>query len=511
MEKSVITILTLILLAGQISAFEFCEDGEVGENNLRLISLDDMLKDNSKEWTWESYQEIELEARVENKDDSSGAYILEIIFKDGEKTVDIAEDEENLEKEIELKANERKSISIEFEVTEDIEIDEYEVYAKFYKKNSEDEECTENSEETVSIEKIEICEDGEVDKDELEISNIEDEEKDNDKSWNWAPGNDIAITLDLENKKLPETDFQVELIFLDEQNEEVFLSENSDDMIKSTTIDEDEEDDIAFNFKLRPDLEESEYTMYVKAYDEDDEEICTSEKAQTRANPITIKIQREERKVTVSEVKGPENAQTSSTIEYEATITNFGSKTEEKILARMYNYNLEIREEIEFEDVEAGEKRTANFIATIPENVSEKKYPLLFSVEYEYNEKQDYYKSLPDEEDEIRKYITISKKPEEKINEENKTNEKSNQTNEEGNQTLSNETKRNSTEEGKVITGNAIGTREKSPNWILLSILIILAIIGIYLFFKKPRMKKKKETTMETMPKPIRRYTAKLD
>lgn len=35
------------------------------------------------------------------------------------------------------------------------------------------------------------------------------------------------------------------------------------------------------------------------------------------------------------------------------------------------------------------------------------------------------------------------------------------------------------------ITAKVIGTYSKSPNWIVLTILIILAIIGIVLFFKK--------------------------
>ncbi|HDL02385.1 MAG TPA: hypothetical protein ENH20_00960, partial [Candidatus Pacearchaeota archaeon] len=81
--KKVILFLTLLLIT-QASAFEFCDEGIQGESNLRLISVDDMLKDNSKEWTWESLAEIEIEARVENNEDEDTTYILEATFRDSD-------------------------------------------------------------------------------------------------------------------------------------------------------------------------------------------------------------------------------------------------------------------------------------------------------------------------------------------------------------------------------------------------------------------------------------------
>ena len=128
-------ILTIILFSSQALAFEFCDDGTTGKNNIRLISVDDMLKENSKEWTWQSSQKIEIETRVENKKDESETYIIEAIFKNTDETIKIAKESDNLKKEFSLSGNERKSISLEFETTENINTGRYDIYIKFYKKN----------------------------------------------------------------------------------------------------------------------------------------------------------------------------------------------------------------------------------------------------------------------------------------------------------------------------------------------------------------------------------------
>lgn len=54
------------------------------------------------------------------------------------------------------------------------------------------------------------------------------------------------------------------------------------------------------------------------------------------------------------------------------------------------------------------------------------------------------------------------------------------------------------------ITAKVIGIYDKSPNWIALTILIILAIIGIVLFFKKPHARKfTKPEAPQVIRKPI--------
>jgi len=496
MKKNVILLLVIIILINQVSSFEFCQDGEQGENEIRLISVNDMLKENSKEWKWETSQKIEIETRVENKNDDEATYIIEAIFKDKEKTIKIAKDSDDLKKEFSLSSNQRKSISLEFKTNKEIDAKKYNLYIKFYKKNNEDRECVENSEEKIEIEKIEICKNGKVSENDLELDKIKDKTEDNEREWEWEPGSNIEISLNLENKDYSKRDFEIELIFLNENNEKISLIKDIDDAKKEENLDKNENEKINFNFALKSGITEGYYKLYAKAYDKNDEDICTSLKAETKSSPIRIKIKRPKRKVIVTKVTGPKSLETSSNAQYTAKITNLGSKTEERIQAVIYSKLLKIKEKIMFTNLKAGKEKTITFNISIPENATLKKHAIIFSTEYEYNEKQDYYNSESKKEDDIKYYVTISKKKEipKIITPTNKTIIK---------EPIDNATKIPKT----TITGNVIGTPKESPNWIILIGFLIIIIIGIYLFFKKP---KKPETPKTAEPKIIKRYTAKL-
>lgn len=512
MKKNVILTLVIILLTSQALAFEFCTDRQQNENNIRLISVDDMLKENAKLWTWQPLQKIELEIRVENKNNYEATYVLEVVFKDGEKTIEIAKDSDDLKKEFSLDANERKSVSLEFEISEEPDADTYDLYVKLYKKNNEDEECVENSEEKAKIEIIEICEGGKVDEDKLELSKIHDELEDNTEKWAWAPGNDVKISLNLENKDYSERDFTIELVFLDENNKEISFADNPDDIQKEISLDEDEKDDVKFNFKLKTGIDEAKYTLYAKAYDSDDEDICTSLKAESKSNPITISVEKEKRKVIVTKISGPKDIETSSPTQYIATLANLGSKDEDKVLAIAYNYQLGIKEKIEIENLNSGEEKTTTFNITIPNNISLTlpTYAILFSTEYEYNENYDYYKSASDEDDDIKYYVKVTQVNETLVPEitENETIE--NKTIESENETIIEEPEENATKiQTTTITGNAVGSSSESLNWGILLVFAALAGAGIFFFFKKPT--RRKTTLKNDEPKVTRRYTARLN
>ncbi len=495
MKKNMILVLIIIFMTSQISAFEFCQNGITGENKLRLISINDMLKDNPQEWKWQPLQKIELETRVENKNDESGTYILEAIFKDANKTIKIAKDSRDLKEEFSLSAYERKSISLEFEINEDEKINNYNLYIKFYKKNEENEECTENSIEKITIEKINLCKNKKVNESKLEITHIRDETKNGKDKWTWAPNNNIGISLNLENRNYSQRNFTTKLIFLNKNNEEISLANNPKDIIKKIELGNGKGNNINFYFKLKSSIKEGIYAIYAKTYDTNNKDICTSLKAEDKSNPTIIKIKKAERKVIITQVKGPRTTKTSSQEQYIATIANLGNKNENKVLAIVYNYRLGIKEKIEIPDLKSGEEENVTFNVSIPKNASNTRYSLSFSTEYEYNEKQDYFRSFSNKIDDISYYITINQgeipepktqKLDEKIRE-SQDNKKENPT--------------------TIITGNAVGVPDKSPNWIILTILIILAIIGIILFFKKP--KAIQETKIEP-PQVIRRYKAKL-
>jgi len=505
MKKSAILTLALLFLASPTLAFEFCSDGEQSEDELRIISVDDMLKENSREWVWQAAQKIELEIRVENKDYDSGDYIIEAVFKDGDKTEKIVTDSDELEKEFSLSKNQRESVSLTFELDDDIDPSEYDLYVKFHKKSDEDEACVENSEEKIEIEKIEICPSSEVDDDELKISKIRDEEEDNEEKWEWAPGNNIEISLSLTNKDYSKRDFTVDLIFINEEGKEVSLATESSEVTDGAKIDEDEEEDFNFNFKLKSEIPEGKYSLYAKAYDSEDEDTCISLKAEDKSKPQSISINRAERKVIVTSVQGPTSAPTSSIQEYTATIANLGSKDEDKVLLIAYNRQLNIKEKIEITNLKSGEEKTMTVSVDIPSNATLQRYNIEFSTEYEYNKKQDYYREASSEDDDIKYALSVTKGKDEPKEETIKINKTENNSN---SQIIKEELPKEENPPTTVITGNVIGTNSSSPSWTIIAGLIVIAIVGIILFFKKP---KKIAKEVVEVPKVIRRYTAKLD
>jgi len=504
MKKSTILFLS-ILLVSQALAFEFCDEGETDTSSLRIISIDDMMKENSKEWKWEPGITVELEARVENREDESENFILEIVFVENDDDKKKKKNDDNLKQEFTLSANERKTISIEFKIDEDADLGEYQIYAKLYQNREEDERCIENSEENILIEKIELCEDGNVDTDELKISKITDEEKDNDNEWEWATGNEIEITLKLYNYDYDERNFVTELILLNEDNEEVQLAEDTGNTIETQEIDEDDSEEFTFTFNLNSNLKEGKYKLYAKSYDEDDEDdICTSQKAESKSNPITIEIEKEKHNVIPTKVTGPITAETGEIIEYKAIIKNQGIEDEDKVLIIAYNYLLGLKQKIEIEDLESNEEATINFTITIPQNTTARQYKISFSTEFKYNENRDYYKAASDANDDIKKTLTVTKTTTiETENEIIETNE------EEENTTIEIETIEIQRNETTLFTGNAIGTSNNSSKTWTLALIAIIAIAGTFVFLKRKKYTPKTKTSPE--PKIARRYTAKLN
>lgn len=504
MKKSVMFFVFIIGIISFTSAFEFCEDGTQGENELRLISVDDMLKDNSKEWVWQTFQNVEIEARVENKGDESADYILEAVFVDGEDVVGIVENEDNLREEFSLASGERKSISLNLEIDEDAEEGEYRLYVKFYRSGNEDSECVENSEENIQIERINLCENGEVDRDELEILKITDTKENNEIEWEWTPGKEIGVSVNLKNKEYSQRNFIVELIMLDEENNQIDFSENKQDTIEEIELDKDEEGNIEFYFSLKTDIKEADYTLYAKTYDEEDEDICTTLKAEEKSNPKIISVERPERSVEIEKIEGPRETTTNSEINYMATIINMGSRDENRVALLIYNQELGIKEIIETDNLLSGETRDLTFTLKIPENASATTYPILFSTQFEYSDKTERYKQASDSDESTKIYLVVIQA---EIVEEPKEIAIENETIKEeyANESITeNET---TTSSGK-ITGNVVGTSSsKGSFWLATISLILIAGIGVFLLFRR---KQKRARMSQVEPRIVRRHAARL-
>ena len=489
-ELVIFTLLVMFMTSNSL-AFEFCEEGITGEDKIRLIAVDDMLKGNTKEWTWENSEEIELEMRVENKEDKSGTFVIEAVFIEDDDDEIVAEDEDNLKIEFELSGEERKSVSMEFDVDDDVKKGEYDLYIKFYKKGNEDETCVENSEETVKIEKIEICSE-EVDDDELKIIEITDEMDDNDKEWVWYPGDDIEVSVEVENKDYTERDFVIELIMLNEEKEEIGFAE--DETRKELELEEDERETATFNFDLNKNLEKGEYRLYAKFYDKDDKDNCKSLRAESKNNKINVKIEKEENKVKIKGFTGPKKIEKGEELNFKVEVQNIGSEDEEKVRVIAYNRNLGLNEIKEIDDLESGQSKEINFDFTMPTEINKTKQTILFSLEYKYDDKKEFYDEFEDEE-EIRYMINIE---EAKIKETKQ---------EESNITEENEIDENKTR----ITGAAINNPKSKSGFLTFLIVLLGAIVVGAIIYLTIKRKNKQPLHIHLEPRVSKKYKARLN
>ena len=506
-------IFTLLILISKVNAFEFCDDGENGENKLRIISVDDMEKQNPLEWSWQNSEEIEIEVRVQNRDKERKDYKIELIFIQNDKEKRIVEDKEDLRKEIELDENERKSVSFQFKTESDIEDGEYELYVKFYNKNDEDNECVENSEERIKIKKIKICKEGNVDEDNLEIKSIIDENSDTE--WEWEPNKKVELLVDIENKDYTIEEYETELILLDKNGEEVSFAEDSDKIKKERTIEEDNSIEIEFDFNIKNTIDEGTYYLYAKVYAKEDTDICTSLKAKDKANPKKIIIKKDDHNVIVTSVDGPEELEGGQSGTYTATLTNLGSKDEERVKIMLYNSKLDINIQEEITNLGAGEEKQMTFQITIPEETEATTTKLRFSTEFKYDENTNYFDQVSADEDDIQFLLKLT--PMQTIPEEIITPETifENLTN-----TIPIETEEPEIEEtieettDSPITAAVVGKKStgKGLTTTIITIVVLFIAIGGILIYRN----KKKKTTVktdqyiDTPEKIVRRYTAKL-
>ncbi|MBR9701646.1 hypothetical protein GOV13_01865 [Candidatus Pacearchaeota archaeon] len=485
MKKSagLILIVLVIAMAAQISAFEFCDDGVVREKDLRLISVDDMLEENTKEWIWQTEQNIELELRVENREDESRDYVVEAVLVENDNDVDTAQNDDNLKEEFSLSADERKTISLHFEVDEDIDEGEYLLFVKFYEKGDENDRCVENGEEIVKIKELKICPDGNVDEDDLEIERISDRNEDNDEDWVWAPGNDLVVSIDFSNKDYSERDFIVELIMLDEEGTEVEFAESPGNVMEDTFLEEGDEEDILFEFTLNSLLTGEDYSLYARFYDEDDEDICTSLKAENKDISVTIEIEKEDNNVVVTKVEGPNEAETGSEVNYVVKIVNLGKEDEKRARVVLYSRILNITKIAEIDDLESGEEAEVNFSFRVLDAINLSTAKMTFSTDFDYNSNSDVYKKESDDNDNVDYFVNVI--PKEITEESEPIVEEENTTIEELLETSVNP----ETTSSAPITGAAIGSSNKSSSALWISVAVLL-VAGAALFLRQKQKKK---------------------
>jgi hypothetical protein len=377
-------VLVLLFLP-LVSSYEFCEYGEVGEN-LTIVSIEDEKLDNSEDWVWDWGDEVEVVVNLESGFNETEDFVAELIFRDkGDGHAYLAIDEANLEKNFEIDAEDEVSVSFVFEVDEEVLEAEYDMYVKFYKDNDEDKECVEVA-QVIRVGSLVLCEDGEVDASDLEITSVSDENLDNSEDWVWSSGDEVNVSVNVNNDGFDILALDVELVFVNEGGDIVNFVNDVSSLAVGLDLDENEEDVVSFVFEVG-DLDEGNYELYVVVIDNNNSTICSSFRASEGIEVVS------DAGVIVSSVSGSQSIVAGSSVNYSVVVENFESSVEEQVVVYAYSFVLGVSEEFVIYDLGVGEKQTISLVIDYPKNISGDSGVIVFSAEYDYDSDKDVYLS----------------------------------------------------------------------------------------------------------------------
>jgi hypothetical protein len=219
-----------------------------------------------------------------------------------------------------------------------------------------------------------------------------------DDTWNLL--DDIEIEVTVENNGDDLQDIFVEIGFYDSSgNNQVsdfeFDSSNEDDEEYDLgDIDEDDEADATFKFKVPADFEDGKYKLAVKAYSDDVGEdvqcidTATDLKESDRYNSIDVKRESDEGNfIAFDDIElTPTEATCGDRVSMTLDVYNIGDEDQDQVKVTLKNTELGIDEFVEIRSgLDQGDKETISFDVAIPQSARDKVYTLALSAEYDYN------------------------------------------------------------------------------------------------------------------------------
>ena len=243
----------------------------------------------------------------------------------------------------------------------------------------------ESEKRTVTIEKINYCEEGEKGE-KLRITVKQPDENDE-----FYPKESIDVEVEVENRYDESLDVVVEAALYDLSDDEIVV-----DSEKDFELDEDEERTVTLSLTVPANINEKHhYAVFVKAYEDGNEE------EQCKEDEIGIEIKRKSHSLVFENVSlAEQKSSCGSTNKISIKLTNVGRHEEE--------IKLNVKSSQLFLDwsrlltLDKGDSYTGEVIFTVPSNITEGNYSIVVEAYYEYEE--GIYESV------IRKYLTLEVK-----------------------------------------------------------------------------------------------------
>ncbi|MEM2956048.1 MAG: putative S-layer protein [Candidatus Pacearchaeota archaeon] len=202
-------------------------------------------------------------------------------------------------------------------------------------------------------------------------------------------------------KPLESFDIKLKIQNLDDEEdlkviiEAVLIRGNSEvddtDVKKSIKIDADDTESVTLNMTVPADIDEGIYYLYIKVYNDDDEDNCMQSGLYSKMNVIPIEIKKKSRELVLN-VNMPANVSCGTSTTLAGSILNIGKKDEERIkIEYLINEISGTPVSIVIDNFDSGDKSLLNFPLKIPKNLTEGDYTATFNVYYDYDEDDEIY------------------------------------------------------------------------------------------------------------------------
>ncbi|NCN87104.1 putative S-layer protein [archaeon] len=249
---------------------------------------------------------------------------------------------------------------------------------------------------TLTFKDTEFCEYGNKDNN-LEIYKFDIKNLGDGDDNTWELLDDIEISVEVKNKDDESiSDVEVQIKIINEEGEDVTNDFTDDDVYDIGKIYYSERDTATFDLNVNPkDIEEGYYKIYVKVYEDGNEEencdyVDTDLSTNDRYYEVEVKENSNEVKITNLEM--PETSECEEFVTVYFDLYNFIADNED-MRVNLYSSQLGIDEYSEIFNLDKGDYESLDFQFKVPSDLSEKTYEIKIITEYNYREKEDYFKS----------------------------------------------------------------------------------------------------------------------
>lgn len=213
----------------------------------------------------------------------------------------------------------------------------------------------------------------------LDLTKITDNKLDNTAAWTWHPLDNIEIAVRVHNSGDNDLDTTLEYGLYDPSTNS-FIDLNQDTV--DLSVNSGSSEDTTLKFQVPSDIVEGTYNFYVKDY-ETEKDICTDIKDSDYFQ--SVDISKQTRAVVLDSISIQSPSLCGDTSQLKASLANIGKDDESRVLVTVFNRELGINQNQVIKSLNSGDSQSINFDINVPQNATEKTYPLEMTTYFNYH------------------------------------------------------------------------------------------------------------------------------